>query len=214
MTDLPDHLEFEVKHRFDHADLFKYKQLLERQPGVKDFLYVEGPDHYYTHPDWFYKANPQYDPEGTFVRFRKPSYGLDNGRKEVTWKYKLLESKNNIQRTEHNWRVDSVPDENIRQALVDAGAVFNFSIVKACHIYMLEDATVVFYTVWDTTDDKSSKPESFLEIEINEEKVKGMAEKDAWAIIEKYEALMEPFGVSARSRLKRSLFGMYKRGAK
>jgi hypothetical protein len=38
-----------------------------------------------------------------------------------------------------------------------------------------------------------------------------MTEKEAWAVIEKYEKLLEPVGINAYKRLKKSLFEIYKR---
>ncbi len=210
-TLLPEATEFETKYRVEDHLLIKFKQLIETLPGEKSFIYVEGPDHYYLHPEWFFKSNPDYDPAGTFVRYRRPSYGLDNDRCEVTWKYKLKTARTNISRVEHNWRVDGTPEANIRLALADSGVIFNFSIIKTCHIYKLEDVTIVFYTVYDTTDGEPSKAESFLEIEVCEEKTKGLTEAQAMAIISEYEKKLEPLGINAQKRLRQSLFTMYRR---
>lgn len=207
-------VEFETKYRIEDHLLIQFKQLIGELAEPKKFIYVEGPDEYYTHPKYWFDNNPQWSPEGTFIRYRKPSYGLDNGKRQVTWKYKPSEAKNNIQRVEHNWNISDTPEEVVLRQLKDSGATFNFSIVKNCHIYQFEQATVVFYTVYDTTDGKPKKADSFIEIEVCEEKIANFSESQAWAIIEKFEKVLEPLNLSAQKRLKKSLFGMYKRDIK
>jgi len=207
-----EHIEFETKYRVEDHQLIEFKQIMDSSPEEKRFIYVEGPDYYWTYPSWWFQNNPQWDESGTFVRFRKPSYGLDNGNRQVTWKYKPREAKNNIQRTENNWDIKDKTDESsITKQLQCSGCKFNFSIVKNCHIYILNDATLVFYTVYDTTDGKPKKADSFVEIEVNEENMKNTTAEQAWAVIVKYEKVLESIGLNAQKRLKKSLFAMYKR---
>lgn len=196
-----DHIEFETKYRIDAHLLTEFKKLVESHVAPKSFIYVEGPDYYYVHPDM----------EDSFGRYRKPSHGLDNNRCEVTFKIKPKGAKNNIMRKEFNWRVDKTPEETIKAGFDALGFVFNFSIWKSCHIYKLDDVTLVFYTVYDTTEGRPSKTDNFLEIEVDEEKMKDLTEKDAWEIIEKYEKLLQPLGVSPQKRLRKSLYEMFKR---
>lgn len=207
-----EHIEFETKYEVESHILVQFKQLLDGLGQDKEFIYVEGPDFYYVYPDWWFKNNPQWDPSGTFARYRKPSYGLDNGRRQVTWKYKPRISKNNIQRKELNWDLaDKTSDASVNEQLECNGTTFNFSIIKNCHIYKLDDATLVFYTVYDTTDGKPKRADNFVEIEVNEEKIAKMTEEEAWDVIMKYENLLEPIGINAQKRLKRSLFDRYRR---
>jgi adenylate cyclase class IV len=56
--------------------------------------------------------------------------------------------------------------------------------------------------------------DNFVEIEVSEEKISSMTEKEAWAIIEKYERALEPVGLTAKNRLRKSLFEMYRREIK
>jgi adenylate cyclase class IV len=211
-TETLEHIEFETKYSIEDHLLIEFKQIVEALPETKAFIYVEGPDLYFTYPDWWFKNNQQWDAEGTFARYRKPSYGLDNGRRQVTWKYKPIDSKNNIQREELNWDLKNETDEKtVLRQLERSGASFNFSIIKNCHIYKMDDATVVFYTVYDTTDGKPKKADSFIEIEVCEEKIKNMTPDEAFAIIAKYEKILEPLGINARKRLKKSLFQMFVR---
>jgi len=197
-TKLANFVEFETKYRIEPQVLTQFKELLDNTEGLKKFIYVEGPDVYYT------KA------EG-FARYRKASHGLDNNRAEVTLKVKPVGAKNNIIRKEVNWRVDETPKEAIAEGLMEMGFKFNFSIWKSCHIYNLEDATLVFYTVYDTTDGKSPKTDNFIEIEVCEELAPTLSESEAWQIIVKYEKLLEPLGITPQKRLRKSLFEMYKR---
>ena len=207
-----EHIEFETKYRIDDTFLIQFKQIIDLLEDEKKFLYIEGPDLYFTYPDWWFKNNPQWDSSGTFVRYRRPSYGLDNGRRQVTWKYKKKDSKNNIQRKELNFDLmEKTSDNTVIEQLDSSGVKFNFSIVKNCHIYNFDDATIVFYTVYDTTYGRPKKSDSFVEIEVNEEKVSKMTENEAWSVIDKYEKILAPIGITPKKRLKKSLFEMYKR---
>jgi hypothetical protein len=207
-----EHIEFETKYRVEDHQLIEFKQIMDTYAEEKKFIYVEGPDYYWTYPKWWFDNMPEWDEGGTFIRFRKPSYGLDNGNRQVTWKYKPKDAKNNIQRIENNWDIkDKTEEANIVKQLQCSGARFNFSIVKNCHIYILADATLVFYTVYDTTDGKPKKADSFVEIEVNEDNMKFTTEEQAWAVIVKYEKLLESIGLNAQKRLRKSLFAMYRR---
>ena len=191
--------EFETKYRVETQVLTEFKSIMDNFPGLTKFIYVEGPDEYFT------KA------EG-FARYRKASHGLDDNRAEVTIKVKPEGAKNNIIRKEINWRVDNTPRDAIHEGLKEMGFKFNFCIWKSCHIYNFEDATLVFYTVYDTTDGKPQKTDNFLEIEVSEEKIHGFNEDQCWDIIVKYEKALETIGISPQKRLRKSLFEMYKRG--
>lgn len=191
--------EFETKYRVEPHLLTEFKALVNGLQNLKGFIYVEGPDYYFTKPD------------GSFARYRRPSHGLDNGRSEVTIKVKPEGAKNNIMRKEVNWRVDITPEDSIREGLMLMGYKPNFSIFKACHIYNLDDATLVFYQVYDTTDGKPGKTDSFVEIEIDEHLVSSLTQEQAMALIVKYEKILEPIGLTPQKRLRKSLFEMYKR---
>lgn len=231
---VPVHTEFETKYRVDPATLTEFKQIADKLPNLLKFIYVEGPDTYYTNEhitkklEAFGETLSEKNKEAfqqviddtigafpPFMRYRRPSHGLDGDRKELTTKYKQSGSKNNIQREEKNIRVDKVDEETIMKFVSDLGYKLNFSIWKTCHIYNFTDATLVFYSVYDTTNGgKASKVDTFVEIEVDEESISTKTENQAWAIIEKYEKVLEQVGLSARSRLRKSLFEMYKRDVK
>lgn len=199
---VPHLTEFETKYRVEPHLLTEFKRIVGNLPGLNKFIYIEGPDYYFTKPD------------GSFARYRRPSHGLDNGRSEVTIKVKPEGAKNNIIRKEVNWRVDATPEDAIREGLRLMGYSPNFSIWKGCHIYIFHDVTLVMYTVFDTTDGKASKTDSFIEIEVSEEKISEMTEDQAWALIEYYEGVLSDLGINARCRLKKSLFETYRRDSK
>lgn len=225
--------EFETKYRVGAETLTEFKTVADKLPNLQKFIYVEGPDTYYTNEHIMKKLEAFGETlseknkdsflqviEETigafppFMRYRRPSHGLDGDRKELTTKYKQSGSKNNIQREEKNIRVDKVDEETIMKFVADLGYKLNFEIWKACHIYNLDDATIVWYQVHDTTAGKVSKVDYFVEIEVDEESISTKTEAQAWAIIEKYEKILENVGLSARSRLRKSLFEMYKKDVK
>ena len=204
--------EFETKYRVEDFALIEFKQILEQQETLQSFIYVEGPDFFFTYPNSWFEANPQWDKLGTFIRYRKPSHGLDKGRRQVTWKYKPKDAKDNIKRREHNWDIGKTPEKVILEQLKFSGAEFNASIVKNCHVYQFEDATLVFYTVYDTTNGTPKKADYFIEVEVRDEIIGDMSEGEAWGVIEKYEQLLAPLGINAQKRMKKSLFEMYRKG--
>ena len=188
--------EFETKYSTELVKLSPFKAIVESLPGLLEFTYAEGPDTYYTKPD------------GSFGRYRAAKY--PHGTKYAQWtlKFKPLGAKNNVSRLEYNWRVDGTPAEEIHDGAIGMGFVFNFKINKVCHIYRFEECTLVFYSV---REEGSTKEDYYMEIEITEETVHELTEDQAWEIIRKYEKILEPVGVNAQKRMRRSLFEMYKK---
>lgn len=184
--------EFETKYRVEGDLIYKFKEIVESLGEAYDFIYVQGPDHYFVRDD------------SRFARYRKAD-GDKTGRAEVTFKLKPVGAKNNISRKEYNWRVDNTPFEEISEGLEDQGYRFNFKITKMCHIYKFKDATLVFYTV----KDDRGKLDHFVEIELDEETIHHLTQDAAMDKIRKYEAVLAPIGVSYRGRLTKSLFEMY-----
>jgi adenylate cyclase class IV len=81
----------------------------------------------------------------------------------------------------------------------------NFSVYKMFDIYFFKDANIVYYTVVDDF----GKTANFLEIEANEDI--GLTEEQAWEIVQKYEKLLAPIGISPQKRMKLSLYERYYR---
>jgi hypothetical protein len=195
--------EFEVKFRVDESKLNDWKQIVgkyrdENPDEYKEFVYVDSDDIYYT------KASASKDVDYEFVRYRF-SDDKKNKRAELTTK-KKLKNANNIVRIEYNARVDNNTKENIEGFVtVGLGYQYNFRITKYVQIYVFKDATLPFYTVID----EKGKRDTFIEIEVDEELLHKITEKEAWAIVEKYEKILEPLGITPRNRLRKSLFEMY-----
>ena len=187
---LDKHTEFETKYRVNGNIIFDFKKIIESIEDSCKFLYVQGPDIYFTKED------------GSFLRYRK---GEGEKRAEITMKEKQEGSKYNIKRKEVNWRVDPTPYDTIYEGALMQGYKYNFRIKKFCHIYIFKDACVVFYTV----EDERCKLDHFIEIELNEETIHTLTEEEAWEGIKKYEKILEPLGITHRSRLMKSLYEMY-----
>lgn len=186
------HTEFETKYRLDGNKVFEFKQIVETLDEPYDFLYVQGPDHYYTKPD------------GSFLRYRKAENDK-TGRAELTMKAKFSGASHNILRKEVNLRVDKNKFNTIEEFASMLGYTFNFKIWKMCHIYKFKDATLVFYTVRNDVGDMVH----FIEIEVDENTIHKLTEDEAWDIIRKYERIFAPLGITHRHRLNKSLFEMY-----
>lgn len=186
---LGEYIEFETKYRVEGDLIYKFKSIVSKL-DFKKFIYVEGPDYYYTKPD------------GSFLRYRK---AINEKRAEVTMKAKPEGANSNIKRKEINWRVDNTPFETIEAGANIQGYNFNFSIYKICHIYNFNDATLVFYTVRDL----NNKIEHFIEIELDEDKTSELTQEEAMNIVRKYEKILEPLGITYKNRLSKSLFEMY-----
>ena len=186
------HTEFETKYRLEGDKVFEFKQLVESIGEPYDFVYVQGPDWYYTKSD------------GSFLRYRKAENDKSN-RAELTMKAKPEGAGHNVIRKEVNLRVDKNKFCTVEEFAKMLGYDFNFKIWKMCHIYKFKDATLVFYTVRDDNGIMTH----FVEIELDEDNIHNLTENEAWDIIRKYERILSPLGITHRHRLNKSLFEMY-----
>jgi adenylate cyclase class IV len=186
------HTEFETKYRLDGDKVFEFKEIVETLDQPYDFIYIQGPDWYYTKPD------------GSFLRYRKAENDK-SGRAELTMKTKPDGASSNILRKEVNLRVDKNKFDTVEEFAKMLGYDFNFKIWKMCHIYNFKDATLVFYTV---RDDKGVMTH-FAEIEVDEESIHKLTESEAKGVIKKYETILAPLGITYRHRLNKSLYEMY-----
>lgn len=197
--------EIEVKFRVDEKVLNDWKQLCEKYrdenlDDYKDFVYVDSDDIYYLNP------NPTPGLDYQFIRHRFSDNPKDK-RAELTTKQKIGDT-NNIVRREWNIRVDNNEIATIKSWVEDGlGYKHDFKIRKYVQIYKFKDATLPYYTVID----EKGKRDTFIEIEVDEEQMaKGkITEAQAWDIINKYETLLAPLGITAKNRLRKSLFEMY-----
>lgn len=184
-------LEIETKYDASDIDRVSFKKLVKSLSPVS-FVYVESTDIYYSKGD-------------EFLRYRMAPETDRSKRSELTFKKKTV-AGNNVIRTEVNLRVDPNDQQTISAFCEGIGYKKNFSVYKMCDIYYFDDADVVFYTVLD--DNK--KASNFLEIEVREDLP--INENEAREIIAKYEKLLQPLGLNAQKRMRRSLWEIYRKG--
>lgn len=186
--------EVETKYRTDGDKVYAFKQLAQDMEGMKEFIYVESDDVYYTNE------------AGEFLRYRFSNSKKDK-RAELTYKSKTDEA-HNIIRMEVNLRVDPNDKETVEAFANALGYKKNFRISKIVHIYRFDDATLPFYTVIS----EDGKMQHFIEIEVAEHNIHELTEDECWEIIKKYEEKLSPLGITPQKRLRKSLFEMYKNG--
>jgi len=184
-------LEIETKYDASEINRLDFKNLVESF-APQSFVYVESSDIYYINS------------AGLFLRYRMPAKNLNDSRAELTPKIKHIQ-QNNVVRTEPNLRVDGNDPQRVKSFCNSIGFTENFSIYKMCDIYHYEDATLVYYVVKDEDGEYSS----FVEIEVKEDI--GIGQEEGMAIIQKYEKLLSPIGISAQKRKRLSLFEMYRK---
>lgn len=184
--------EFETKYKISDGNAqYDFKRLMEDEYKLS-CLYVQSDDLYYVKGD-------------EFLRYRF-SDDKKVKRAELTYKAKK-KNADNIIRKEVNLRVDPSDYKTVDAFCETLDFKRNFSIHKSCHIYKSDEATLVFYTVWD--EDKNMT--HFIEIEVDEDLIPKLTEEEAWDIIRKWEKVLEPIGIKAQNRLKKSLFEMYRK---
>lgn len=190
-------VEFETKYSATDITLKNFQKLVEKLIPSTSYNYIEvfkGCDIYYTNE------------AGIIARHRFPTQGK-GGLHQFTLKAKLNPG-NNIVRDEINLDLkgSSNPPEKITKFCEMLGLVKNFEIMKDSFIYVMKDATLVFYSVEDS---ETKEVRNFIEIEVTEGYCATLAE--AWEILLKYEKMLAPLGLTAQKRLKKSLWEMYKR---
>ena len=183
--------EFETKYLVAAHQLDEFKEKALALKPV-NFVYTEGPDIYWTKGELFF-------------RYRKAAFNIDGDKAWLTMKKKPQGAVNNIKRTETDVRVDKATMSSIEGMIELLGFKADFEIYKICHIYYYEDATLVFYGVRNSSGNRRN----FLEIEVKESKVEHLTEEEAFAIIDRYEELLDMRGVEKEARISKSLFEMY-----
>lgn len=185
--------EVEFKYRADEISLTQFT----------DFCKGRAPDRFVMASGWDYF----YDSE-TLEGFCRHRVGPDMN--QLTFKRKLT-AANNYVRTEHN--LDLAPGMSV--AAVSAlcqefGYKHNVTLYKNCFIYGYDWYTLVYYLVYDREMKELGR---FLEIEMREDYTWN-TEQDAWDALVVMEKLCKPLGISPQSRVKRSLFEMFKEESK
>lgn len=182
--------EIEFKYRADEVSLRDFSQYCITHPDLISFVLPAGYDHFYE------SKTP-----GSFCRHR---VGPDLN--QLTFKRKL-DPNNNIVRTEHNLTLQ--PNMTIPQvaALVaEFGYQPNVSIFKTCFVYKFPKHTLVFYVCYDTEMKELGR---FIEIEA-EESHQWQTPQEALDHIQTVESHLSGW-VTPRSRIKRSLFEMFRK---
>lgn len=190
-----DFLEYETKYSVGEGAVYLFKDLMETSEEVRDFLYVEGDDIYYSKGE-------------AFLRHRLPTKA--SPRSELTHKSKPKEAINNVARTEVNLKVTKNDLETVKKFTEVLGFKYNFRITKYCHIYYTKDANLVFYSIKDHDGRKVTR-DHYIEIEVNEDLATELTKEECKEIIRKWETFLEPLGVKYQKRLYRQLFDIYRK---
>jgi adenylate cyclase class IV len=187
---MDDFKELEYKYDASEIPLTSFLNMVSRLHPVKR-QDVSSWDYYYT------LASAEKPEE--FIRYR------DSQRPELTIKRKTKQS-NNWERVEIDLPLDPArTDENTVKSFVNLlNYKENFRIYKSCFIFWFNDVNMVYYIVYD---DNMKEKGRFIEIEVNKEKVKQLA--DPFATLKLYEASLLEVGIKPSNRLKRSLYEMF-----
>lgn len=181
----------EIEFKYDAAgvSMEKFIELIEAGNTIKKKLMVSSYDDYFT------------DSNGNFIRYRH-----HDTRGELTIKRKVSEHNNN-ERIEVNV---STAGDNLKAVTAFVELLnykYNFGIFKTCFIYWVDKVVVVYYVVYDK---ELKELRRFIEIEADED-LSWESEQAAWDEIAKYEKLLEPLGITAKNRLKKSLFETFRK---
>lgn len=182
--------EIEYKYDAGSISMNSFVELVESS-SIKKRMLVSSHDDYFT------------DKDGNFIRYR-----YTDGRGELTIKRKLTD-KNNNERIEVN-----VPTAGDNLKTIEAfvnllGYKHNFGIYKTCKIYWVDKVVLVYYVVYDK---EMRELRRFIEIEADED-YPWESDSDAWAEIDKYEQKLQPLGITAKNRLKKSLFEIFRKSS-
>lgn len=181
------HREIETKYSADNIDMADFVKLV--QPLNPEWMMVSSYDDYFTND------------KGEFIRYR-----YHDSMGELTIKRKTVGSNNN-NRIEVNVPTDGKSGASIEAFADLLGYKKNFSIFKTCKIAFLEKAVLVYYVVYD---ENLNEKKRFIEVEAKET-YNWTSEEEAWATVVEYENMLAPLGLSAKNRLKKSLFELFKK---
>ena len=181
------HKELEFKYYADDIDMADFIKLV--QPLNPEWMMVSSYD------DYFVNDNDE------FIRYR---YHDHMG--ELTIKRKTTDLNNN-NRVEVNVPTDGKSSASIEAFAGLLGYKKNFSIFKTCKIAFLENAVLVYYVVYD---ENLNEKKRFIEVEAKET-YNWTSEEEAWACVVEYEDMLAPLGISAKNRLKKSLYELFKK---
>lgn len=177
--------EIETKYDASKIDVSQFNNLMKKfKDEERQRLLVSSYDDYFVNST------------GDAIRYR---WTPDRG--ELTIKRKTTERHNN-ERIEINIPTKGDNLEAVSEFVKLLGYEYNFGIYKTCEIYWIDKVVMVYYVVYDKNFKELRR---FIEIEADED-LEWDSEEQAWAEVIKYEKFMEPLGITAQHRLRKSLF--------
>ena len=185
--------EVEFKYKAEDIKLEDFNAFCQNRGKEYKLTVASGFDH-------FYSSNGN---DESFCRHRS---GPDTN--QLTFKRKTKDA-NNFVRTEHN--IDLLPfvkNDQVAALCSEFGYEYNFSLFKTCFVYKYDLYTFVYYVCYDTGLKELGR---FVEIEMSE-KHAWNNEEEVWNELLVMERICaKSLGISAQSRVKRSLYEMYKK---
>lgn len=183
--------EVETKYRSESIKLQDFCDLAVNWVP-KDTLIVSGWDYYFV---------SEGDPD-EFIRYR-----ASPTKPQLTMKRKSKVGNNYVRREVNLPIAKDATLETVTVFCEDLGFKFNFKIWKSCWIFWFDLFNVVYYIV---SDAEIKERDRFIEIEMDEEHP-WVDSTEAWTKLVEVEKSMESLGISPQSRLKKSLFEMFRK---
>jgi adenylate cyclase class IV len=183
--------EIEFKYAADNISLTAFVEFAKTRPGLQSYVEASGFDHFYE----------KTDSSGSFGRHR-----IGPDMNQLTFKRKTTD-KNNFIRTEHNLNLTtSVSQDQVKSLFEEFGYKYNTSIFKTCFVYKYEWYTLVYYVCYNSDMKERGR---FVEIEMSEDYA-WASEEEAMGQLTIIEKLCKSLGVTPQSRIRKSLFELYK----
>lgn len=177
--------EIEFKYNADAIKLTAFTEFCTARKPI-NFTMAAGYDYFYTNPTQ----------DDSFGRHR---VGIDYN--QLTFKRKTS-TKNSFIRDEDNLLMASdISTDQVRSLFDKFGYYPNSTIYKNCFIYKYPKYTLVYYIVYT---EELSEIGRFFEIEMSEEH-KWESEDQAWQQLLDLEKECKSIGITAQSRIKKSL---------
>jgi adenylate cyclase class IV len=184
--------EIEFKFNAKEISLKFFKEFCQGLKGESKYKEVSGWDDF-----WDSKND-----EDGFYRIRE-----DHKILELTYKHKTKDN-NNYVRDEHNLKIHPETSRaHVETFISSNGYSHNSRLFKNCFLYNFETYTLVYYVCYDEDMLELGR---FIEIEMRED-YPWPTEKDAWNELVAMERICKPLGISPQSRVKRSLFEMFRK---
>lgn len=187
--------ELEYKYRADNISLTQFKALMGDAGVIKQVVVSSWDIYYVSEKD-----------ENSFQRLRMGT------SPELTKKVKTVNA-NNWQRVEVDLPLDPdrITEETVTKYVGLDGYKENFRIFKSCDIHFLEHLNFVYYVVYNHNWVEIGR---FIEVEVNKSSVQTLEAQSAGQAMAKLrqgEKYLEPLGINAQNRLKKSLFELFKK---